>query len=357
MTTTTASFKGFDDYIEIFRGGQQTDSSGKVHDGDALVDRAVASFNVARHEPPLVVGHPKENGPAFGWVEGLTSQLQGGAKVLLAKFRQVAPEFEKLARAGRFKKRSASFYPDGSLRHVGFLGAAPPAVKGLADVAFSADDQAVTFDFGETDWSIARVFRNLREWLLEKEGAETADRICPDYTINDIQRAAEQDPPKPAADIAAQPLFTEGTMPTIEELQQQLAAEQARRLAAETKAASFEEQVKTTTLEFTEAENTRKRQEIATAIEQGIKAGTILPGWKAMGLASFMEGLAGVAPQGAVLEFAEGEHKHKVDQGQWFQRFLANFSSHPLFKEMVKPVDANNDFAEGADFTGLTKFV
>ena len=40
-----------------------------------------------------------------------------------------------------YEKRSASFYPDGRLRHVGFLGAAPPAVKGLAGIAFGQEDK------------------------------------------------------------------------------------------------------------------------------------------------------------------------------------------------------------------------
>ena len=142
-------FKGFDDWIEIFRGGRQTDSQGREHDGDTVIDQALASFNVNEHEPPLTVGHPQDNSPAFGWVEGLKAIVKDGAKVLMAKFRQVAPEFENLVEQGLFKKRSASFYPDGRLRHVGFLGAAPPAVKGLQDMAF--------VEFAEKEGSISFV--------------------------------------------------------------------------------------------------------------------------------------------------------------------------------------------------------
>lgn len=145
-------FKGFDDWIEIFRGGRQTDSQGREHDGDEVIDKALASFNVKEHEPPLTVGHPQENSPAFGWVEGLKAIVRDGAKVLMAKFRQVAPDFEDLVKQGLFKKRSASFYPDGRLRHVGFLGAAPPAVKGLADMVwggtFAEKGQSISFITG-----------------------------------------------------------------------------------------------------------------------------------------------------------------------------------------------------------------
>ena len=105
------NFKGFGDWIEIFRGGKQVDSAGNEHDGDQLVDQAVSSFKASEHEPPLVIGHPAENGPAYGWVKELRAELQNGAKILLAKFGEVVPEFEELVRAGRYKKRSASFSP------------------------------------------------------------------------------------------------------------------------------------------------------------------------------------------------------------------------------------------------------
>ena len=177
-------FKGFGDYIEIFRGGMQTDSSGREHDGDRLIEKAVASFNVAEHEPPAVIGHPRDNAPAWAWVESLKQEAKDGVQVLLAKFRQVVPEFEEMVKKGLFKKRSAAFYPDGRLRHVGFLGAAPPAVKGLADIGFTDDDQ-VTFEFEET-WklsAIGRLLGNLRDLLIEKFGIEEADRVLPSWGI------------------------------------------------------------------------------------------------------------------------------------------------------------------------------
>ena len=40
---------------------------------------------------------------------------------------------------GFIKKRSISLDKDGKLRHVGFLGGAAPAVKGLADIQFSSE--------------------------------------------------------------------------------------------------------------------------------------------------------------------------------------------------------------------------
>ena len=187
-------------WIPIFRGGKQTDSLGVEHDGDALIEKAVATFNPTYHEPPVVIGHPKENAPAYGWVEGLKKEAVDGVNLLLARFRQVQPAFADMVNQGLFKKRSAAFYPDGSLRHVGFLGAMPPAVKGLPDAAFKDGEEAATFDFSE-DWKmdrIAGVFRSLREWLLEKFDPDTADRIIPNWTIDDIKTPPPEAEPENA---------------------------------------------------------------------------------------------------------------------------------------------------------------
>lgn len=139
-------FKGFDDWIPIFKGGEQRDGQGRLHDGDALIDKAISTFDPNQHESPIVVGHPKHNDPAFGWIE----KLKKTGNTLYAKFKDVVPEFENLVKRGVFKKRSASFYPDGRIRHVGFLGAVPPAVKGLADLKFMEGEKTMSFEFDES---------------------------------------------------------------------------------------------------------------------------------------------------------------------------------------------------------------
>ena len=187
------NFAGFDDWIPIFRGGKQIDSNGVSHDGDALIDKAIAQFNAPVHEPPACIGHPKDDAPAYGWVNGLKKGADKLGTLLFAKFRQVEPTFGTMVKDGRFKKRSAAFYPDGTLRHVAFLGAMPPAVKGLPDMAF-AEGEFASFEFSESyAWnSIADVFRSMREWLIEKFDQDTADRIIPDWKIEDLRSAANQ---------------------------------------------------------------------------------------------------------------------------------------------------------------------
>lgn len=270
-------------WVEIFTSGTHTSSQGKTKEWSlADLDKMVQSYAAEKHEAPIVIGHPKNNDPAFGWVEG----LKRSGDTLLAKFKQVVPEFAELVKDGRFKKRSISVYPDGSLRHVGFLGAQPPAIKGLRDIEFS-DSEADVYEFGE-----------------EKEA----------------------------------------TMPkTVEELERELAEEKSKRETAEQNAANFEEKAKKATSDFNEQQAKTKSKEIDDFIENGIKEGKILPAWEETGLSEFMKGLDS---DEETYEFSEGK---KETKGQWFKNFISSFSEHPLFKEM-KPKDEDKesdcDFAE-----------
>ena len=124
--------------FEIFRSGKRTSADGSQWNiTDADVQRAAEVYDPKLHEAPIVIGHPAMNAPAYGWVPKLAAD--GGS--LTAEFAQMDDGFAAAVRAGRYKKVSASFWPPGHpnnpvpdsyyLRHVGFLGAHAPAVKGL----------------------------------------------------------------------------------------------------------------------------------------------------------------------------------------------------------------------------------
>jgi Fe-S-cluster-containing hydrogenase component 2 len=134
-------------WFEVFRAGRQTDSAGHTQEWtEEDLDKIVAKYNAqSAHEAPLVVGHPEHNSPSFGWVEGLKRE----GKILYAKAKDIMPEFAELVRKGTYKKRSISLYPDMTLRHIGFLGGMPPAIKGLADIQFKSGEQATTYEFEE----------------------------------------------------------------------------------------------------------------------------------------------------------------------------------------------------------------
>lgn len=174
--------------IEIFRAGRHTSSDGRTADYSArMLADCARSYDPTRYEAPIVVGHPKLDAPAYGWVDSL--EVSGDK--LVARPKQVDPQFSELVRAGRFKRVSASFYLPQSannptpgslyLRHVGFLGAAAPAVTGLKPVAFSEeDDGVVSFDTGDFDREAA--LRG-REDAVRREG----NRLFLDRLVNEAR--------------------------------------------------------------------------------------------------------------------------------------------------------------------------
>ncbi|AFL75486.1 hypothetical protein Thivi_3632 [Thiocystis violascens DSM 198] len=130
--------------IEIFRPGCHVDMSGRSVCFSATDVQAMASaYRPSISRAPLVIGHPETNRPAYGSVASLF--VREGR--LYAQPGGVDSAFAQAVNAGRYKKVSASFYPPGAdanpvpgafyLRHLGFLGAVPPAVKGMADAVLA----------------------------------------------------------------------------------------------------------------------------------------------------------------------------------------------------------------------------
>jgi hypothetical protein len=138
--------------LHIFRGGNTIDGHGKRVTFDAkTIAQIAANYNAKTHEAPIVIGHPTDNAPAYGWVRRLVAK----GLDLYAEPDQLNPDFKSAVQSGAYKKISSSFYlPESShnptpgafcLRHVGFLGAMAPAIKGLGSVAFSEATDYVTF--------------------------------------------------------------------------------------------------------------------------------------------------------------------------------------------------------------------
>lgn len=132
--------------IEIFKAGVHTDMAGIGREYTVNDVKATAkAYSAAKHEAPLVLGHPDHDKPAYGWVKGLQATDDGR---LMMAVSQVDSAFAEGVKDGRYRKRSVQFYPPTNpgnpvpgvwyVKHVGWLGAMPPAVKGLADASFGA---------------------------------------------------------------------------------------------------------------------------------------------------------------------------------------------------------------------------
>ncbi|WCG81585.1 peptidase [Pectobacterium sp. A5351] len=336
--------------LHIFKSGTHTDMHGtKLPYTLADLAACAAAYDPAVHEAPMVIGHPKADAPAYGWVASLSTN--GGD--LLAEPTQVDPQFAELVDAGRYKKISASFYlPDSPnnpkpgtlyLRHVGFLGAQPPSIKGLRQVAFNEQEDGVV-EFA--DWGMmtsASLFSRLREFIISKFGMEEADSVLPSWQLDTLRdEAMREDKTVQANPAFNEPIPVNPTSPhedttvtkeEIEALQAEnarLKADAATRLAADTKLRQ----------ETVHAGNVAFAEKLVTE-------GRLVPAAKAVVVALLDEVSKGDKP----VEFAEGEVKKPLASA--FKELLGgtgpvlNFSEHAT-KDRVN-VDLSTTSAEFAE--------
>lgn len=287
--------------FQLFKTGTHTAASGATLTfSEEQLRAAVAAYDPSLHEAPIVVGHPKDNAPAFGWIKSL--DYSDG--MLTANPDQINADFAELVKAGSYKKRSASWYlPDAPnnpkpgtlyLRHVAFLGAQPPAIKGLKDVNFSdAEEGVVEFSDSDEDSLVEKIVRGVRELL----------------------GATQKTNP------AGTPSFSEDESMKIEELQAQIAAKDAEitALKANQKPADFAEResgVAAREAAVAAAEAKIARTGIEHRVDAAVKAGRLLPA-QAKQAVDFAVGLA---DKEASIDFGEGDKAEKITQREAYLR-------------------------------------
>lgn len=284
--------------IDIFRSGTHTDSRGRQFAFSDIDLQAVASkYDPALHHAPIVVGHPKDDHPAYGWVKSIA--FQDGH--LVAEPEDIEPQFAELVKSRRFRKVSASFYSPNQpnnpapgsyyLRHVGFLGAAAPAVKGLKSVEFSDDDDGI-IEFDDVAplraaWGfemVSKVVRGVRDFIIAEKGIDVADALIPSWQVDSIAETAEQ--LRDAADNAPAPYATNYTDNQEEDMsKEQDAALKAREEALARQEADFAEKVKSDAVERRKA----REAEDAAFVEQISAAGRLPVGLKPLATALFAD--------------------------------------------------------------------
>jgi hypothetical protein len=293
--------------LHIFKSGKHVAMSGDSFNfSESDLAATVLAYDPALHEAPLVIGHPKHDAPAAGWVQSLTASAEG----LIAAPSQVDPAFAELIAKGSFKKISASFYhPDAAnnpvpgvyyLRHVGFLGAQPPSVKGLRAIELAdAEDGVIEFaDFGHE--TSASLWRRLRDWMIGERGLEVADQILPDWQIKSLAEAAHDNDSRPA--------FTEPNPPETAE-ESTVTPEEIAAMQAENKRLQGQVQ------QHQEQERKSRQSNIHTAnvafAEELIGAGKLLPKHSAALVAALDFAESSDTP----LEFGEGDERQPVVAG------------------------------------------
>jgi hypothetical protein len=318
-------FKGLADWIEVFRAGTHTDSKGRSCTfTESDLDQMVS--NLVLGAAPAVLGHPKHDDPAYGWVKADGAKRDGTS--LFVKFEDINPAFETSVVSGAYRNRSVSVFNDKDagwrIRHVGWLGAAPPAIEGLTPLDYSAEVDAYEFDAG--DWGVgyaladtAELLRGLREQLIAKDGLEAADAALPNWRIQSVADAAQrvQAAARTETDDDIRPFSqpdNPGGVMSFTQEQLDAAAAKARKEAEDASAAQFS----ASQAALNKLIGERQTERISTQIT----------GWKAKGLVTPAEE-PGLAEFMGSLESAGGEFafsaSDKTDVKKTPAQFFADF--------------------------------
>ena len=323
------------EWIAILKTGSFRDSGGKEHNFTAArLDELVKKYDPSFHEAPEVIGHPKTNAPAFGWVRGLKRE----GDILFYEPKDRVAEFQEMLDKHMFKKRSVRISPKVGLVHVGWLGAQPPAVKGLPDVAFAEGDDSVTFEFSDRRMSVVgRMFRRLREFIIEKHDTETADRYINEWDIEELsaepqeitnfsEKGGETQPQKEGGD----------DMSTVQELEEKLRQREKEIADLSEKDKAKDEELAKLKKDLAAERAKNQQAETAAFCDSDEMKEKITPAMKPAVL-DFMDILSAAEDY----EFAEvddkgAEKKVKKSPAEAFKAFLKTLPKSVEFSEVAK---------------------
>lgn len=330
----THDFKGLDDFFPAFVGGEQVDSSGAkknwtneeldqiVTNTKKLIDKNIFSG------APMVIGHPKTDAPAYGWVQ----DIKRDGNVLSVKGDKLHDEFAKGVESGLWPNRSVrigkgddGFY----LKHIGFLGAVPPAIEGM-DAIYNAATDDECFDYALDSYTpntLSRMMRRIRDFIIDKFDIEQADKVIPDYEIESLSDHADRlhnDDDKATPSYSKPEPTKTGDEPMSEFTKEEMeeAVKEAKAKGKQEAEAEFASQKKDHENELTAERNKRLSVEFSKNISALVDAGKLLPA-QVEGMSEFMLQLSDA--EEANFEFSAGEEGKqetiKKSPLAWFNEF------------------------------------
>ena len=135
--------------VEAFKSGTHTSAEGDVTTfTDADLEEIVQRYNQNPGNAPVCAGHPSDSSPAYGWID----KVKKVGNTLLAKIKDINPDFMEALKNKTYRKVSLSLYSDDkgyNIRHLAMLGGMAPAVKGLAPVSFAEAVNYKSYSFDE----------------------------------------------------------------------------------------------------------------------------------------------------------------------------------------------------------------
>lgn len=130
---------------KIAKTGSYKDMNGNNHTfTKESFQQIVDKYKSAPCKAPVVFGHPATNDPAQGWI----SEIRVNGDFMEARYENIKPDAARAVINKDYKYKSMALNADGTLRHVGWLGAVPPAMDGLGEITFAqANEKGITLYF------------------------------------------------------------------------------------------------------------------------------------------------------------------------------------------------------------------
>ncbi len=323
--------------LDLLRPGKWKDRSGKLIDVTKKMIKQIATatknFSYQNNKFPFTIGHPKDDSPAYGYGDKSKVTVdERGHLQLEASEEDISPELLNLVKEKKFTTISVKTRRDGSIRHVAFLGATPPAVTGLDPVEFSdKDEDGMVFEFSEVDVndneeelsvelsefevsrhpfsSIQNILRNIKNWFIEEYGKDEADKIFPEHLIEGTGETPRVF--TPAKEMAFSEQTNEEDMKLSPEVQAQLDA-------ANNKIAELTGKLDAATTQLSAGEREKKLNSALAFCESDEMKNKIPPAIGTNQVANLLVELEGVGE----FEFSEGDETKKVNAADTLKSLL-----------------------------------
>jgi len=341
---------GLDGWIEIFRTGKHAGKNAEhlTFTRDDLDQ--IANRDISKNPIPHIITHDQLYSP-FAYGQGVELKRDGDS--LYVKSININEQFQALIESGALFERSVRLIKDSmgwKLDHIAWLGAEPPAVEGLEAVSFSAAQEYFDFQFidTQTPYSLKRLARAMRNFVIDKFDIATADKVIPEYEIEDMEWNAKRIEEATAEDNKSQgdPVLnfnkqTGGSaMPaTREELDD--AKEAGRQLAEETYQGKLNALETKNKVDFAAEVKKRETAEWKKTLADAITAGRLTPA-QAEGALEFTSTL----DDKTTFEFSRAD-KSKVNKPNktWFADFVAELPVQVAMQSNANGSSSSKDAA------------
>lgn len=313
--------------IRMLKPGKFQDMKGIVVNLTAAdLQATAAAYDPAVYACPMVIGHPTIEAPSYGRI----GAIDFADNFLNGEPGQLSPEFVRVVNGGYYDHVSLSLFSPTSPanpkpgvwypRHLGFLGAAAPAVPGLGTVSFAAGEEGVvclSIDLGGwNDRTMARMFRNMKNFFIEKFGKEEADKVLDEWDLETITQEALR--PEPPVQLEAEPAFADQQKGGVMLTPEQIAAREADLEQREEK--------------LRKEEQGRAHAANVAFADGLVKKGTLLPA-KKDAVVACLDFAAGITA-GDVIEFGEGDAKQSKPPLEIFKEVLGSGAKVIEFGEL-----------------------